>query len=136
MRYHVRLYHEKKFAKTCERCGHVAVSLYKLQEHIRSKHTRERKYACTVEGCEKRFYNLPDMIGHRKATHKNFEICQICQAVVKNLKQHIERHNKQFVCTHNENAVICNKSFVSKSDLKEHVASQHFGVRYEICHKT
>lgn len=127
---HIRLSHERRYQKTCEICGKTCVNKSRLEDHIRSQHTGERKYACPIEDCDKRFFTCSDMITHKKKFHKAMESCLTCRAEVKNLKNHMKLHEEKLVCRHiEENGIMCNKQYMHNYQLQQHIQLQHLGIR-------
>lgn len=128
LRVHITMKHENHI-QTCHYCGKIYNTKTKLDGHIRSKHTLERKYHCPVEGCEKAYFTCGDMIKHKKLFHKENEICPICSAEVKHLKNHMRRHEMKFKCDQMDKGLICNKRFADSFNLREHIDVQHLGIR-------
>ncbi|XP_062700790.1 transcription factor grauzone-like [Aedes albopictus] len=83
-------------SRKCDQCGHVAVNVASLKEHIERRHVRNQKYVCDLCGkeysrpvtlkehianahggeplyqcrfCDKKFFSNATMYGHRKKAH-------------------------------------------------------------------
>ena len=79
------------------KCGYISKYVYHLNQHI-SMHLNDKQYKCNE--CYKSFRRTDELIVHKKRFHYR-------------LKSH--------KCFHNN----CDKSFVTSSDLKQHIRYKH-----------
>lgn len=112
-----------------------------LKNHIRSKHSDERPFAC--EHCPLRFATSMALSGHRVRKHnlnkagefvpKKMFPCGLCGKLLTTrtkLAQHVKNIHgnvKEFQCRY------CEKKFTSKSNMKIHEGSFHTGLLPYTC---
>lgn len=121
----------------CEECGQEGFATkYTLRDHIRSRHSDDRPYAC--EYCPARFPTAMSRLGHRKDKHQLTKegetlkrpkwVCQECGKVLTTkvkLEAHvrvIHKGERNFKCHY------CPRTFTSKSNQQMHEGHVHTGV--------
>lgn len=78
----------------CSECGHVFTRRHHYDDHVRT-HTGERPFACTHDGCDKRFSRANGLTRHQE-THRNAATfqCPHCSSTFSR-QDHWKRHGKQ-----------------------------------------
>lgn len=120
----------------CELCGKDVCSQGSLHRHIRRKHIHCPH--CTVD-----FASAPDFIAHWKKLHPDLEMnlpkswgfCHHCDAVFKT-KFQLRRHISAVHGTDEDRPYKCgpcDKTFVVKPTLKQHVLNLHLKTRPFLC---
>ncbi|KAF5271380.1 hypothetical protein FQA39_LY08178 [Lamprigera yunnana] len=111
---------EKKEPRhTCNVCGKKCITTTQLKIHIRSAHTGERPFKCTV--CDKAFVTRSAAESHmRSHTGGKSFVCSRCGKTFSansSLKIHERTHTgeRPYKCD------VCGKSFAQRSTLKTHL---------------
>jgi KRAB domain-containing zinc finger protein len=120
--------HEGRKDYKCETCGKTYVNSNQLKTHFSIKHEGKR-HVC--DSCGKSFTESGSLNKHIKAVHegrKDYK-CKYCTKAF-NTNTHVRQHEKS--CPSNEQKVYhncdrCDKSFIRKSMLNEHIRNVHEG---------
>ncbi|XP_044736711.1 oocyte zinc finger protein XlCOF6-like [Chrysoperla carnea] len=120
--FHMKRHFKKK--SVCDTCGKEFFNIAKLKRHKQSHETREKTIFCLL--CDRMFARHSTLMIHNKKYHSGKplmkKICNICGKSVLNIKTHtLQKHSTErpFKCT------LCSKSYVIKSQLYNHIKSQH-----------
>lgn len=71
---HLQVHNPSRSKVQCHLCGKQFTRVDTLQTHIRCVHTNDRPFACTFEGCDKRFPVQSGLVHHLKVTKIAFDI--------------------------------------------------------------
>lgn len=133
-------FHEgiKPFA--CQKCNKSYNKLSHLKQHEKHYHSENKPdcFACTYEGCDKKFEFLPSLDGHIRTKHlgraeDKIHICEECGKSFRNityLKEHKLTHLGESFYPYQCDQ--CKKKFKNKKGLNEHVL-RHSGVKNFEC---
>lgn len=144
LRKHIECVHEKKYPYLCTLCGKHFQQTGTLKQHIDMQH--DNKHANEIHQCQfcgKSFNGHPlKLKNHVKYNHeqKKSKIpCPMgCKGAYFDIQKHIDNvHEKKNLGSCE--CKFCNKTFMSKSNLKTHVRIVHEGARpfgCEFCGKT
>ncbi|XP_032791258.2 zinc finger X-linked protein ZXDB [Daphnia magna] len=117
-------------------CGKRFHSLNALTTHLRS-HTRVGPLTCQWEGCSRSF-DRPSHLESHLRTHTgdrpfvcHFEGCGWAFRTPSKLSRHQRTHKNErpFKCPHQE----CHKAYLRSEHLKQHLLSQHRGMKMFRC---
>ena len=122
----------------CHSCSKTFQSKTGLNLHVRSKHTLEFRFNCSV--CSKGFVSLYNYRGHLAPHDKVLELkCQECPSTFRHrssLLQHQKAYHQgmEFKCDREG----CKNVFVSQRALRDHVRAIHENVLFTCskCNKT
>lgn len=89
----------------CPECGETKARANTMDYHFQRNHTKERRYACTAEGCDKKFIQKSELTQHERHVHSTDETpkmqCPFCEhscTTKGNMITHIGRiHGKGWV---------------------------------------
>merc|ERR1712029_765716 len=127
---HIKEMHEGKRYK-CDLCKDFrSTELRQVAKHKLSKHSiiteTFQRHACDVVGCSYQTVIPTDLDFHKKMLHSEEYAsktqCTICGLRTLALRTHIETVHmgvRPYICQH------CNKSFLTRGNLKNHVNSTH-----------
>ncbi len=68
---HLQVHNPSRQKVQCHVCGKYFTRVDTLQTHIRCVHTNERPYACTFDGCDKRFPVQSGLVHHLKVSESS-----------------------------------------------------------------
>lgn len=149
-RHAVKLMLKRKRAQTCSFCEKECSNDNDLSFHVNKVHLQIKPYNCDM--CERQFYTENNLKNHKKVhSLPSKETCEFCGNTLKSRKQlviHVRKHInvKPFCCQVCGQAFysafkatehmkvyhggsffcrICKSTFVTKSELKEHVNRDH-----------
>lgn len=117
-------------------CEYLARDRYALTSHVRSVHTMERPFKCTL--CVKTFTREDKLKEHRKRHDKpdvvyrcKYDNCKFETPHKQNLYSHETRHQniRKFKCPVKE----CPMSFFHMSELRRHTNTVHSEARPYLC---
>jgi stress-induced morphogen len=107
----------------CTFCDKKCQSSSHLKYHIRSAHTGERPYKCTL--CSMSFLQIVKLkrhiLTHTGEKPYQCDICNVCFRTGYHLKEHRNIHTK---LTHHS-CDICSRSFADSSNLRRHMKNLH-----------
>ncbi|XP_045781387.1 zinc finger protein 62-like [Maniola jurtina] len=119
----------------CKICDQNLTTLPEFRQHLQDTHTMEfghgqdllMPYKLQTEGlkcqiCTESFYNFRLLNMHMNKLHFQNHICDVCGASFANLvflNLHKTRSHRKIRCE------VCNLSFVSRSDKKDHDMNEH-----------
>jgi len=116
----------QRVKETCKECG---VPVMNMRQHVRFVHEKDLPYECTEPGCSTKFTSNLSLRNHVASVHEKIkDECGICHVLVSNLRKHVKIvHDKvrDHVCPE------CQKTFQTRTHLKNHVARVHLGLRDE-----
>jgi len=117
-------------------CTFSTIYTNHLKKHQQSRHSNDRPFVCTVDGCVKRFKIKERLRAHIKIWHSNEtpEVCPIdgCGKLVKPrlMKNHIDMHSKEFLfCDYPE----CGFKSKISGVLNYHKKNTHSSERNYVC---
>ncbi|KAG5666440.1 hypothetical protein PVAND_014468 [Polypedilum vanderplanki] len=121
---HIRFHHTTFNEYVCKTCLKGYKQKRLLEEHIRSKHTGQRIFKCSFDGCESAYFSMSAVRKHLKSHEFENVTCEMCGKIYKNLSSlnaHVRlSHSKiEFKCEIEK----CEKIFKSKCFLKNHLKS-------------
>ncbi|KAG5669668.1 hypothetical protein PVAND_017551 [Polypedilum vanderplanki] len=148
----------------CEMCGLSYGKRHLLNRHVKVKHTtKERKFKCTNQNCDKAFYTLAGLKKHSETHSEKALPCEYCGKLfscLNNLRTHLYYHAEpKFSCdfegcgkkffmrklwkSHMKvhkgqkdfDCEFCDKSYFFQAHLKRHVISMHMKLKIdcELC---
>jgi len=134
-------HNDSKYRCGANECGRSFYSQLKLDDHVRSQHTKERPYVCSY--CGDSFFSKATMAQHEKKQHldafngggggydqRSRAMCKICGKSfhVNYLGTHMRTHAgaEDYACT------VCGKEFSSRQARIRHEAI-HFGDKKHSC---
>lgn len=131
LRDHMKNEHKDSFVSQeyiCPICGKILKTSNSLNSH-QITHTGEYKYKCDVPGCLSIFRHSNSLRSHRLVHEPvQFLQCEYCPKRFRHansLKTHSRMHTDEM-----HKCQFCEKSYVLRFLLKEHVAVAHHGKRY------
>jgi hypothetical protein len=115
-------------AEPCPRCG---VEVTNMKQHERFVHQKDLRFSCGEEGCQTRFTSKHHMKKHMESVHQNAkQKCPQCDKLIGlySRSSHIRivhEKRRDHVCPE------CQKTFQSKTHLRNHVQRVHLLLRVE-----
>lgn len=109
----------------CDKCPAIFGKRQHLIRHMSSRHSEDKPFQCTAEGCDKAFSRKDKLMNHQK-THSDEKpfVCQYCAKSYRyreGLRHHERSHQKQLKLF----CIKCDGAFSKPSMLREHMQVAH-----------
>jgi len=112
----------KKKSKTCDICGVKYTNSSSMKKHRIRHFPDQKKYVCSVESCDKRFFELADLQRHEKTCKslKN-DHCIYCGKHVVDLNEHYQKCTKYLKSQYLHPCRGCMAVFQTEALLDKHL---------------
>ena len=128
----MNLVHKLEKSQTCDQCGEKLDNKRELKVHILSVHERKKVYRCSI--CKAFFTEVDNksLKMHLVSVHKkdkNLLNCETKELLNLNLVYEVEKSQSCEQCGQTFGCDICKTYFSIKSDLMNHIESEHVEIQ-------
>jgi len=117
----------------CPFCTVACSNIGQLRGHLRC-HTGERPFACSVDGCSRKFARNEELTRHKRI-HSGVRpfMCDTCQKTF-GRKDHLRKHSKTHLTPNEKKSYlcpVCNQGYSRSDALRRHKATAHAQLQTE-----